>query len=227
MRSNLAGSHARAELWRNSSPFRRKRTKGPERRRFLEAYPPRTSVLNHVGSFPTCSLFLLRHLQLLLSRTPSSPSCCSKNPHVLCSTACAQLVAIPPQSEVTWTAPVMGACSSTEGGRRPEWEPTSQDLAQSKAIDRLLRDDEDKLASEVKVGRLSFASSTSRLTTPRDCRCYCWVGPMVSPLCDYCKKSNSGSMFVQAQGRAVNRQYSYVHPRGQLSGYLRVADLHP
>ncbi|KAG0659428.1 hypothetical protein C6P46_005207 [Rhodotorula mucilaginosa] len=53
----------------------------------------------------------------------------------------------------------MGACNSTEGGRRPEWEPTSQDLAQSKAIDRLLRDDEDKLASEVKMLLLGPGSS--------------------------------------------------------------------
>ena len=82
---------------------------------------------------------------------------------MLRSTASAQPAAIPPHnSRMTWTASVMGACSSTEGGRRPEWEPTSQDLAQSKAIDRLLRDDEDKLASEVKVGRRASVLLRSR-----------------------------------------------------------------
>lgn len=57
----------------------------------------------------------------------------------------------------------MGACSSVEGGRRPEWEPTTHDLAQSKAIDRLLREEEDRLAKEVKVRLWSSCSSETWL----------------------------------------------------------------
>ncbi|GAA5991039.1 hypothetical protein JCM10908_006513 [Rhodotorula pacifica] len=53
----------------------------------------------------------------------------------------------------------MGACNSTEGGRRTEWEATSQELTQSKAIDRLLREEEDRLAKEVKMLLLGPGSS--------------------------------------------------------------------
>ncbi|GAA5860877.1 hypothetical protein JCM3774_003172 [Rhodotorula dairenensis] len=53
----------------------------------------------------------------------------------------------------------MGACSSTEGGGRPDWEPSPRDLAQSKAIDRVLREDEDRLAKEVKMLLLGPGSS--------------------------------------------------------------------
>jgi hypothetical protein len=97
----------------------------------------------------------------------------------------------------------MGACGSSEqGGGSSEFQPTMEEVQRSKAIEKMLRDEERKLSKEVKVSTLSplpHSKQSIDLTLYDSLRYYCWVIYSLSPT-DFrrlahlvCKCSGPGS----------------------------------